>query len=228
MLRRRVVELVGGSGGGFGGGKAPACEDGVVGPGEACEPGFEPAAPGLEIRQGAWRMPILPIVDSTPATAHYAYASRSSHTGFEAPEQSTLYLYRWAPEAALNLVIVNGIDEDSNGVVQPPSDIVFEIEGLPDSAVIAISDDDVEFVRTTATTARADWDCNRNTDGGLIAGLPFPGSWHVTIAPSFRAGITRWSFFTGREPGIEEEISLDLSQPIEIVAYDCCRPVMSR
>jgi hypothetical protein len=217
------------------GGKAPVCGNGIIEPGEACEPGSDPAAPALEIRQGTWRMPVRPIVGTATAATHYAYGSRSSHTGFEVPEKSSLYLYRWDPEAALSLVMVNGIDEESTGLVQPPSDIVFEIAGLPDAAAIVISDDDVEFTRTTPTTARAEWDCDRNSDGGVIGGLPFPGTWHLTISPSFFAGITDWAFLSGApgsDLGFDVEIPLDLSQPIEIVASagvvgcrdDCTRP----
>jgi cysteine-rich repeat protein len=199
------------------------CGDGIVEPGEACEPGSEPAAPALEIRQGNWRMSVRPLVGSETVVTHYAYGSRSSHTGFEAPEKSSLYLHRSDPEAALSLVMLNGIDFDTSGLIQPPSIIVFEIEGLPASAVVVISDDDVEFARTTPTTARADWDCDLNSDGGVVGGLPFPGNWHLTITASFLAGITNWAFLSGAlgsDLGIENEISLDRSQPIEIVASD--------
>ena len=211
-----------GQGGAAGmGGMAPVCGDGIVAPGEACDPGSVPAAPALELRQGTWRMPVHPIVGPASATTHYAYDSRSSHTGFEAAEKSSLYLYRWRPEAALSLVLLNGIDEDSTGIVQPLSNIVFEIGGLPDTAVVVISDDDVEFARTTPTTARADWDCNSNSDGGVIGGLPFPGTWHLTITPSFFAGITNFAFLSGAQGsdlGVNAEVSLDLSLPVEIVA----------
>ena len=206
------------------GGMVPAdCGDGIVAPGEACDPGSEPAAPALELRQGTWRMPVLPIVGPTSATAHYAYGSRSSHTGFEAPGKSSLYLYRWRPEAAMSLVLVNGIDEDSTGLVQPPSNIVFEIGGLPNTAVVVISDDDDEFARTTPTTARADWDCNRNSDGGVIGGLPFPGTWRLTITASFLAGVTDWAFLSGArgsDLAVSDELPLDPSQPVELVASD--------
>jgi len=162
-------------------------------------------------------------VGPATATTHYAYGSRSSHTTFEAAEKSSLYLYRWDPEAALSLVLLNGIDEDSTGVIQPASNIVFEIGGLPDTAVVLLSDDDVEFFRTTPTTARAEWDCDRNTDGGVIGGLPFPGTWHLTITPSFLAGVTDWGFLSGAQgsdQSIDVELPLDLSQPVEIVASD--------
>lgn len=208
---------------GMGGMLADVCGDGIVGPSEACEPGTAPSAPALEIRQGTWKMPVYPIVGPATATAHYAYDSRSSHTGFEAPEKSSLYLYRSGPESALSLVIVNGIDEDSSGLVQPPSDIAFKFAGLPNTAVVVISDDDVEFGRTTAATALALWDCDRNSDGGVIGGLPFPGSFHLTVTPSFHAGITSWVFLSGArgtEPVVARVHSLDLSQPVEIVASD--------
>jgi cysteine-rich repeat protein len=219
-----------GSGGGGqaglsgGGGMAPVCGNGIVEPGEACEPGLEPTPPStIELRQGTWRMPVQPLVGPTTATTHYAYDSRSSHTGFEAPEKSSIYLYRGTPEAALTLVILNGIDQDSSGLIQPPSDIAFEFAGLPDTAVIALSDDDAEFAQTGATTAHADWDCDLNSDGGLIAGLPFPGTWHLTITPSFRTGITTWSFLSGgpgSDLGVENEISLNLSESLEIVVTE--------
>jgi hypothetical protein len=199
------------------------CPDGMVAPAEGCDTGPEPTPPALELRQGAWSMPVQPIVGSASATAHYAYGSRSGHTGFEAPGGSSLYLYRSSSEAAMSLILVNGIDEDSSGMIQPASNIVFDIAGLPDGAVVVLSDDDVEFGLTTPTTARAEWDCDRNSDGGVIGGLPFPGTWHLTITPSFLAGITAWTFLSGAqgsELGVDTALSLDLSEPVEIVASD--------
>ncbi len=218
-------EAVAGSGGAGmagAGGLAPVqCGDGVLGPGEACEPGSEPALPAFELRQGATRVAVEPIVGPASAAAHFDYRSRSSHTGFEAAETSVLYLYRWSPESAVTVVLLNGIDEDSTGIVQPLSDIVFDIEGLPDTAVL-FSDDDVEFARTTPTTAHAEWDCVRNTDGGMIQGLSFPGTWHLTITPSLRAGISQWIFLSGQGSDLEvgAELSLDLTLPVELVASD--------
>jgi len=199
------------------------CGDGIVAPAKACDAGSEPTTPVLELRQGAWSTPVQPIEGPVSATTHYAYGSRSSHTGFEAPGGSSLYLYRSRAEAAMSLIFLNGIDEDSSGMIQPPSNIVFEIAGLPDSAVVIISDDDVELSRTTPATARAEWDCNRNSDGGVIGGLPFPGTWHLTITPAFLAGITAWTFLSGAQGsdlGVSTELSLDLSEPVEIVASD--------
>jgi cysteine-rich repeat protein len=197
------------------------CGNGVLEPGEACEPGSEPPPPAFELRQGELKVPVRPVVGQNSAMAHFAYYSRSSHTGFEAPERSSLYLYRSSLESAVTLVVLNGVD-DSSGRLQPPSDIVFDIQGIPEAAVL-FSDDDVEFARTTSTTARAEWDCTSNTDGGMIQDLPVPGAWHLTITPAFFAGITEWAFLSGTEGtdlGAGEAMSLDLSLPVEIVALD--------
>lgn len=207
---------------GVGGMVSVECGDGIVGPGEACDPGSDPAAPAFELRQGSTRVRVAPIVGPMSAVEHYAYYSRSSHTGFEVAGKSSLYLYRSSGETAAALVILNGIDEDTTGIVQPPSDIVLEFQGLPDTAVV-FSDDDAEFAKTTPSTAYAAWDCNRNSDGGMIEGLSTPLAWHLTITASFFAGISDWSFLTGGEgsdPEIGAEIPLDLSLPIEIVASD--------
>jgi hypothetical protein len=187
----------GGGQSGTAGSGGMTCGDGIVAPHEACDPGSQPVAPAFELRQGTFRTPVLPIVGVDPATVHYAYDSRSSHTGLEQPSKSILYLYRWNEEAAMSVIVLNGIDEDSTGLVQPPSNIVFDFAGLPDTAVIALSDDDIEFARITPSTARALWDCDRNSDGGVISGLSFPGTWHLTITPSFLAGITDWIFRHG-------------------------------
>jgi cysteine-rich repeat protein len=206
---------------GAGGDANVECGNGVLEPGEACEPGPEPAAPAFELRQGALKVPVRPVVGQNSVTTHFAYYSRSSHTGFEAPERSSLYLYRESLESAVTLVLLNGVD-DSSGRLQPPSDIVFDIQGIPEAAVL-FSDDDVEFARTTSTTARAEWDCTSNTDGGMIQSLPLPGAWHLTITPAFFAGITEWAFLSGVEGfdlGVAVALPLDLSLPVEIVALD--------
>jgi cysteine-rich repeat protein len=118
-------------------------------------------------------------------------------------------------------VIHHGIDEGSSGITQPDASAVLEIAGLPDTGVVALSDDDVEFVRTTPTTARGEWNFRSNTDGGLIGGLPFPGSFRLTITPvSFRE-ITRWTFLLETDdPAMPEEVMLDMTQPVEIIASE--------
>jgi cysteine-rich repeat protein len=206
----------------------PNCGNGVVDPGEACDPGAEPPLPALEVRQGTLRRPVQPLVGAVTANEFYAYGSRSGHTGFEAVNASRMYLYRWRPEAAMSLVMHHGIDEDSTGMTQPDASVVFEIAGLPSTGVVALSDDDVEFVRSTPTTASAAWNFRENTDGGVLAGLPFPGNWQLTVTPVLFREVTDWKFLSGSgsDVTVVEELPLDLTKPVEIVASE--RRVMCR
>jgi len=59
----------------------------------------------------------------------------------------------------------------------------------------ALSDDNTdEFKKTTATTVAGNWTFVNNTDGGVITNFSFPGTWTVTINPTFDAGIWVWDF----------------------------------
>jgi cysteine-rich repeat protein len=200
-----------------------ACGNGVVEPGEPCDPGDRPAPPALELRQGELRAEVAPLVGSEAAHRFYRYDSASSHTGFEAVLTSRLYLYRFHIEETLNLFMHHGIDEDTTGIVQPESAVTFDIEGLPPAALVALSDEVNELFRSAPTAARAEWSFRRNTDGGVIGGLPFPGSWHLIVTPWFIAGVDAWTFHVGNvEPGLdaEETLALALATPVEIVASD--------
>jgi cysteine-rich repeat protein len=219
------------------GGMPPVeCGNGEVDPGEACDPGDDPAPPALEMRQGALRAEVLPVVGFDSANQFYAYESASGHTGFEEALASRLYLYRWNVEEPLSLVMHHGIDEDTSGLVQPESAVTFDIEGLPSTGVVSLSDEPNEFFRSTPTSAHADWTFRRNTDGGIIAGLPFPGSWHLIVKPRFLAGILRWAFHSGSgqpDLGVLQTHELALAEPVEIVSTgeagscraDCTVPV---
>jgi cysteine-rich repeat protein len=200
-----------------------ACGNGVVEPGESCDPGDEPAPPALELRQGGFRAEVLPIVGVDSANQFYGYRSVSSHTGFEVFLASRLYLYRWNLEEALSLVMHHGIDEDTSGLVQPESAVTFDIDGLPPTGVVSLSDEVNEFFRSTPTSAHADWTFRRNTDGGVIAGLPFPGTWHLTVTPRFIAGIDAWAFLSGSgqaDRSVAETHALALAVPVELVSSD--------
>jgi cysteine-rich repeat protein len=196
------------------------CGNGAVEQGEACDPGADPTPPALELRQGELRAAVLPIVRVASANQFYAYDSRSSHTGFEELQASRLYLYRWNAEEALSLVMHHGIDEDTSGLVQPESAVTFDIQGLPTTGVVALSDEFDEFFRSTPTSAHAEWRFRRNTDGGIIAGLPFPGSWHLIVRPSFIAGLDRWAFLSGLPLDDVHIEALALDLPVEIVSSD--------
>ena len=63
-------------------------------------------------------------------------------------------------------------------------------------------------------TASGRWSFDRNSDGGALGPLPFPGNWKVTVKPRFTAGITTWGWV--KDDGTR--IALDMTQPITIEA----------
>jgi len=108
----------------------------------------------------------------------YAYASASSHTGFEAVSESRLYLYQDLATGALSLVTHHGIDIDATGLDQPKGDVKQTFSFLPSPVFVAISDDTTgELAMSGEGTAKGDWTFHHNTDGGVLAGFPSPGSW---------------------------------------------------
>jgi cysteine-rich repeat protein len=198
------------------------CGDGVVDPGEQCDAGAEPS-PALELRQGDARFEILPIVGPESPTDFYDYRSASSHTGFEAVGASRIFLYRWTVEQAMSLVFHHGIDGSGTGQIQPESHVIFEVSGLPSTGVVVLSDERMEFSRTSGTAAGAEWQFRRNTDGGIVGGLPFPGSWHLTVNAEFITGFDEWTFLSGTgvpDASVATSHVLDMTQPIEIIASD--------
>jgi cysteine-rich repeat protein len=199
------------------------CGNGEVELGEACDPGDEPSPPALELRQGDFRAEVGPIVGFESANQFYRYGSASSHTGFEEILASRLYLYRWDVEEALSLVMHHGIDEEASGLVQPESAVTFDFEGLPPTAVVSLSDEPNEFFRSDRAAALAVWTFRRNTDGGVIGGLPFPGSWHLIVTPQFLAGVSDFRFLAGTgtpDLGVAVAQGLLLATPVEIVSSD--------
>ncbi|HEV8245807.1 MAG TPA: hypothetical protein VGP93_08560, partial [Polyangiaceae bacterium] len=195
------------------------CGDGKLDPGEACDLGSgNQSLPALQIRQGGLSADVTPYVTDGSVQTFYSYSSASSHTGFEQQAAGRLLLHRSRFDQALTLVMHHGLD-----MSQPPSRVFFTITGLPNTSVVAVSDDAGEVQKTTATTVTGDWRFNSNSDGGAVGGLPFPGNWTITVTPSFIAGIDSWAFVDGSG----SLIGLDLSTPVDIIANDAasaCRP----
>ncbi len=76
-------------------------------------------------------------------------------------------------------------------------------------------------MRDTPSSAVGDWGFDNNSDGGVIGGLPWPGSFHLVVQASFLAGITDWSYLSGTgnpDVGVAQSYALDPSQPLEIIA----------
>ena len=72
-----------------------------------------------------------------------------------------------------------------------------DITGLPPGFTIDLADDNsTEFFATGPDHRRpATWIFSRNSDGGVLGGLPFPGVWTITVdgAASLK-GITTWGW----------------------------------
>ena len=92
-----------------------------------------------------------------------------------------------------------------------------DISGLPAGFAIDLSDDTPgEFFGTSASTAAGRWVFNRNSDGGVLGGLPFPGTWLITVVARFREGISTWGWV--RDDLMR--IPLVMTEPITIQAFD--------
>jgi len=205
------------------GGIAETCGDGIVDPGEQCDLGAaNEISLALSVTQAGQSFSAAPLVRSGSSAAFYDYASFSSHTGFEALGASRIMLYLDRSTLLLSLAVFHGVDRDSTGEEQPLSHVQMLFSGLPETTTVEVSDDSDELLMTSSTTATGFWRFINNSDGGVLAGLPYPGDWKVTIEPSFIDGISTWTFLAGDG----SLVNLDLSQPLTIEArssHGSCR-----
>jgi cysteine-rich repeat protein len=172
------------------------CGDGFVQVGvEECDSG--PAndnRPPLTLTQVKLQREVRPVARSASVAAFYDYRSASAHTGFEAAEASRLYLYRDNASGVLSLVTHHGIDIDATGIVQPKGAVRQTFSYLPPITLAVLDDSPEELYFTAASRVVGDWGFHENTDGGALAGLPFPGSWSIDVTPEFLQGVTSWSY----------------------------------
>lgn len=200
------------------------CGDGFVHAGaEACDPGAEqPAIPVILLLQGSFARVVHPMDLSSDVVTFYAYASASGHTGFEAAGASELLLHREIATGTLSLVTEHGVDIDSSGEIQPKAHVEQRFLGLPGGVSVAVADEADELSLDSSNTALGAWDFIHNTDGGALAGLPFPGNWQVDVVSTFGPSIDRLRFFDG-DGG---EVPLDLATTVSLLARNvpACRP----
>ena len=124
-------------------------------------------------------------------------------------------LHQDCMSGALSLVVTLGIDDGTSGQAQPTGRATMSFAGLLRRVAVALSYDAGELYMTSQTTAQGDWHFTRNSDGGILSGLTFPGSWSVTVTPAFMSGITSWQFNDDKT-----STPLALTAPITITAYD--------
>lgn len=195
------------------------CGDGFVHAGvEECDGGAANAdKPGYLLTQGSLAETALPVGRPQSVVDFYDYKSVSAHTGFEEVLASRLFLYRDLGTGSLSLVTIHGIDLEATGIEQPESRVTQSFDSLPPQAFVALSDDvEKEFYKSGAASVFGDWSFRKNTDGGVISGLPSPGAWSIDITMGLMDGVTSWDYV--QEDG--SMVPLDLSSTATLTAFD--------
>lgn len=192
------------------------CGNGIVEGEEECDLGDDNAdRPALELLHEALvnaRRPVMPVDRPLSVAAFYDYRSESSHTGFEERNLSALFLHRDTRTEVLAVVSHHGIDEDESGITLPHGLVDLDMSGLPDGAEIAIGDEERELFLTATRELRGRFEFWRNTDGGALSPLPFPGDWKIDVTVDLELGITRWAYVLadGTLVGLDDDLVASL------------------
>ncbi len=195
------------------------CGNGVVEAPEECDLGAaNEDRPALELLHAVLprgRRPIMPVDEARTVVDFYDYRSESSHTGFEGRDLSALFLYRDTQSEVLSLVNHHGIDEDTTGITLPHGLVATDWTGVPPGVAITVGDEAQEFFFFAEDEIHGRFEFWRNTDGGALSELPFPGDWQIDVTVTFELGITTWHFFDADRSAIV----LDEALVASIVAH---------
>jgi cysteine-rich repeat protein len=174
------------------------CGDGSVQSGEECDHGEDNEdRPAILLINEHLSIPVTPLRRSATAVDFYDYSSMSAHTGFEALHASRLFLYQEAGAPGLSLFTFHGIDVESTGQDEGDGAVQQTISGLPSGVFIALGDEPKELSLQSGEAVIGDWSYHHNTDGGVLGGIPFPGSWRIVVDSDFIASITTWGYVDG-------------------------------
>lgn len=158
---------------------------------------------------------VEPIQGDVSVVCFYDYSSDSGHTPYMEDLVSKVYLYRETESGDLSLVMHHSVDDSVSEYMR----VDFDLEGVPEGAYTAVSDDPQHGWNESRPYGRefdltlepeGNWEHYYNSDGGVIGGLQ-DKTWSITINPYFKAGIEAWEYQTA-----EDVIELDMGQPIII------------
>ena len=192
--------------------------DGIVEGNETNNIAFTSIAIGrFTVDQAGNSWVIEPVIRGPSIADFYDYRSASSHTGFEEPYISKIYLYQCNTSGELGLIIHHHKDNTmaSSGRVK------MDLQDVPAYASVAVADDrSSEF--SLSQEPEGNWDYDKNTDGGAIT-LSTNEPWSITVIPDFITGNNAWRLVNGDG----NEIELDMGEPI-VISYTVPAPTPSQ
>jgi len=150
---------------------------------------------------------IEPVIRDQSIVNFYDYRSASSHTGFEEPYTSKIYLYQCNISDEFGLIIHHHEDGKAGS-----GEVKFNLQDMPPDASVVVADDrSSEF--SMSQEPDGNWAYSENTDGGAVT-LPIHDSWSISVIPNFITGINAWQLVNGDGSKIE----LDMDEPI-VISY---------